>query len=77
MRPPSGSGIGTVAVCAGCGVHFVRRKFMQQYHDNRCRTARGPYGYITQMGLRGRPIPAIIRKNGDSSYDALTGTQNP
>ena len=25
---------------------------MQQYHDNRCRTARGPYGYVTQWGVR-------------------------
>lgn len=54
MKAASGSQIGTEAVCEGCGVRFVRRKFMQQYHDNRCKTARGPpYGFVTQKGLRG------------------------
>lgn len=54
MKAASGSQIGTEAVCEGCGVVFVRRKFMQQYHDNRCKTARGPYGFISQRMLRGK-----------------------
>lgn len=62
MRPASGSQIGTDAVCAGCGVLFVRRKFLQQYHDNRCKTSRGPYGFVTQRGLRGHEIGRDDRK---------------
>lgn len=54
MRPASGSQPGTEAVCEGCGVRFVRRKFMQQYHDNRCKTTLGPYGFISQRMLRGK-----------------------
>lgn len=54
MKAASGSQIGTEAVCEGCGVVFVRRKFLQQYHDNRCKTTRGPYGYVSQRMLRGK-----------------------